>query len=381
MKKQLSKIETKCLDHSLIIRGIPEEFKEMEQIINDKLHHVLSRIMQSETDDEKLASAKQIVIKSCRRLGRFGKNRIRPLSVELLHKQDIEFTFENRFNLDRGIYVNKEYPIKIEHKRKVLLPVLQAAKKMEDYKKYSRLEDDKIVLKAKMYNVNTLNQLPEELNVFKVTSKEDENTVGFFGEINPLSNFYPAPFLYDRIQYISSEQLIQANKAKFFGDLETYNQILSCATSLECKNLLSQIRNVDESRWEEEAGNICHPGIRAKFFQNPLVMDTLLSKTGSKRIIECASDCLWGTGLPLGDQTCLDSTKWFSQGILGQNLESICNEAYQLRGHTQLLPTPHSSAALLNMFNQVSPVDPRSHQAASVANILQDIETQCTVHL
>ena len=88
-------------------------------------------------------------------------------------------------------------------------------------KKQSRLEDDKLVLKGRSYNVNTLNQLPEELNVFKVTSKENENTVGFFGEINPLSNFYPSTFMYDGVQYISSEQLIQANKAKFFGDLET----------------------------------------------------------------------------------------------------------------------------------------------------------------
>ena len=65
------------------------------------------------------------------------------------------------------------------------------------------------MLKGRAYNVNTLSQLPEELNVFKVTTKENENTVGFFGEINPLSNFYPSTFLYDRIQYISSEQLIQ----------------------------------------------------------------------------------------------------------------------------------------------------------------------------
>ena len=81
------------------------------------------------------------------------------------------------------------------------------------------------------------------------------------------------------MNYISSEQLIQANKAKFFGNLETYNQILCCSTSLECKNLSKLIRNVDESKWEEEAGNICLPGIRTKFYQNPVAMDTLLYKT------------------------------------------------------------------------------------------------------
>ena len=133
--------------------------------------------------------------------------------------------------------MSTKYPIDIEWKRKTLLPVLPAAKRLGDYKKQSRLEDDKIVLKGRSYNVNTLNQLPEELNVFKVTTKENENTVGFFREISPLSDFYPSTFLYEGIQYISSEQLIQANKVKFFGDIDSFNQILSCSTSIECKNL------------------------------------------------------------------------------------------------------------------------------------------------
>ena len=83
---------------------------------------------------------------------------------------------------------------------------------------------------------------------------------------------------------------------------------VNSSTSLECKNLSKSIQNVDETRWEEEAGNICLPGIRAKFHQNPLAMDTLLYKTGKKRIVECASDCLWGNGVSLGDPACLDPT-------------------------------------------------------------------------
>ena len=163
--------------------------------------------------------------------------------------------------------------------------------------------------------VSTLNQLPEELNMFTVTTKENDTMVGFFGEINPLSNFYPSAFLYNGIHYISSEQFIRANKAKYFEDLDTYNMILGCTTSLECKNLSKQIRNVDNAKWEEVAGNICHPGIRAKFQQNPLAMDTLVHKMGNKRIAECASDHLWATGISLKDPSSLDDTKWITPGI------------------------------------------------------------------
>ena len=64
MKKQLNQIETKHLECSLIVRGLPEEFKETEQLIIDKLHHILVSIMQGDTDEIKLVNARQIVIRS-----------------------------------------------------------------------------------------------------------------------------------------------------------------------------------------------------------------------------------------------------------------------------------------------------------------------------
>ena len=114
MKQQLNKIENMSLENSLIIRGLLEVFKETEPMIIDQLHRVLSKIMHGDTDELKLANAKQITIKSCHRLGRPSKQRIRPVSIEFYHKQDVEFIIENRFDLDRGIYVDKEYPVDME---------------------------------------------------------------------------------------------------------------------------------------------------------------------------------------------------------------------------------------------------------------------------
>ena len=95
---------------------------------------------------------------------------------------------------------------------------------------------------------------------------------------------------------------------------------------------------MDEFKWEEEAGNICFPSIHAKFYQNPVAIDTLLYKTGNKKIVECASDHLWGNGMPLGDPACLDLTKWISQGILGQMLECIHSEVTQPRAQSYHQP-------------------------------------------
>ena len=356
MKRQLTKIENKNLDRSLIVHGVQEEYKETEQMIRDKIHIILCNIMQGDTDEAKLLNAKQIVLLNCRQLGRFARNRTRPISLELQHKQDVEFILENRFDLDRGIYVDREYPLEIERKRKTLLPVLHAAKKLSDYKKQSRLEDDKIILKGKPYTVNTLNQLPEELNVFDVSSKQNESVVVFFGEINPLSNFYPSPFVFEGIHYISSEQFIQSTKATYFGDNEICNQILGCTTSWECKELSREIRNVDEKHWDSIAGELCHGGVRAKFQQNPYALDTLLHRTGSKRIAESAADRLWGSGRSIGDPLCLDTANWMSQGLLGQILETICDEAIQMMPQT-------SSANYLSTYTTFSSTAPPSANA------------------
>ena len=57
--------------------------------------------------------------------------------------------------------MDREYPTEIERKRKTLLPILKAAKWIPDYKRQSKLEDDKLVLKGRSYTVNMLNQLPD----------------------------------------------------------------------------------------------------------------------------------------------------------------------------------------------------------------------------
>ena len=80
---------------------------------------------------------------------------------------------------------------------------------------------------------------------------------------------------------------------------------------------------------DEVAGDICHPGIRSKFQQNPYVLDILVHRTGSKRIAESAADQLWGSGRSLGDPLCLDTSNWISQGLLGQILENIRDEFMQ----------------------------------------------------
>ena len=71
----------------------------------------------------------------------------------------------------------------MERVRRSLLPILRAAKKMDKYKDQSRMNYDKVVIQGKDYSLHDLHKLPEDLNTFKVSSKTNDDTIGFFGEL------------------------------------------------------------------------------------------------------------------------------------------------------------------------------------------------------
>ena len=323
LESRMERIENRNLENCLIFRGIKEELKETDKSSREKIYRELSNLITEDNPEDRYLMAKRLVIRRLKRIGRYNREKSRPISVEFVHHENVAYIMENKSYLSEGVFVNKEYSPEIERKCRVLLPILRAAKSIEGYKKQIRLENNKIVIKGKDYDIKNIHELPEDLNAFKVTSKENDTTVGFFGELNPLSNFFPASFQTKRQHYISSEQFIQASKAQYFGDIDVYNQIMGCKNSSDCKEFSRKISGVDHSKWETVAADICHIGIRDKFIQNPILMEILVRRTGTKRIVECANDRLWGTGIPLAHPDSLDSDRWITPGIMGKILEEI----------------------------------------------------------
>ena len=119
-------------------------------------------------------------------------------------------------------------------------------------------------------------------------------------------NFYESKFTIEGIEYISSEQYIQAQKALSFNDDASYNKIMGATNSLDCKNAGRSVRNFDRLKLESAASLLCKDGLKAKFDQNPYLLDTLINKTGNKKLVECANDRLWANGIPLHSDVCLN---------------------------------------------------------------------------
>ena len=190
------------------------------------------------------------------------------------------------------------------------------------------MEGEFLKIHGRRYRFNNLRNLPEDLSGYKCTIREDPEAIGFFGELNPMSNFYNCEFTVNNIKFHSSEQMIQFNKAKHFSDHVTMLQILYADTPLkckQCKQLSKEIANYDENNWKQVAKNMCHEGLLEKFKQNPSIKETLLN-TGEKNLVECSYDKVWGTGVSLSNRNCLDKRLWAnSGGILEDMLMDIRN--------------------------------------------------------
>ena len=269
---------------------------------------------------------KKVNIRSCKRLRRYVTDRCRPVSVEFMRSEDIDFILSNKKELRSGIFADKEYPQDVENKRKTLRPILTAAKNSKKYRKKCRLENDQLVIKSKRHGIDDLDTLPKSLQPLTISSKSNSDVYGYFGELHPLSNFFPSEFSLEQKTFHCSEQYIQWKKAQLFKDTTAMTRIERCKTGRQCKEEGRKIKNFKKDIWDSKAKELCRPGIRQKYIDNKKPRDVLLHTTKGRKIVECTKDDTWGCGLPLKDENCLNDTMWTTQGIMGIVLGEIRNE-------------------------------------------------------
>ena len=179
---------------------------------------------------------------------RFVANRNRPISVTFVSKSDADHLFENKTRLGQGIFADCEYCQETERERQYLRPILKQCRHLDDYKGVCKMEGTTLKIKGKHYTRDNLHQLPEEVSAFASTSKSNDSTLGFFGELNPLSNFHVCCFEWNGIRFHSSEQFIQYQKAMLFKDQKMADLIMKCTTALECKQMATNVLNFSPRR-------------------------------------------------------------------------------------------------------------------------------------
>jgi hypothetical protein len=195
---------------------------------------------------------------------------------------------------------------------------------MDKYKKGSYLIGDRLMVNGRGYTSETLNTLPEDIDIQPLCTKLENGITFFFRWRSPLSNHHPAQFTLGTHEYSSVEQYYFAEMARTCKDDSVLARVMGTSDPAEQKTASKSIRFVSDA-WKQKRISTMKEGVRQKVLQNRSVRD-FLRETGDSTIAEAsAGDDFWGIGLGMNDWRRGDTTKW-SQNELGLILEQIRSE-------------------------------------------------------
>jgi len=156
--------------------------------------------------------------------------------------------------------------------------------------------------------------------------------VFFWGD--EFSNWYDCQFKYKGLTFFNSEQAFMWEKAMYFNDNEIAELILKTPNPRENKKLGRKVRNFNAEVWAVVSYPIMVAVNMAKYTQGIKSNDIryihsrrarkALLETGDKIIVEASPyDKIWGIGIGLDNDDCLDESKWLGLNLLGKALMEV----------------------------------------------------------
>jgi ribA/ribD-fused uncharacterized protein len=145
----------------------------------------------------------------------------------------------------------------------------------------------------------------------------------FFQNSSPFSQFHPAKFTVNDIEYSCAEQYMMHQKAVLFHDPEIAAEILQATEPKVIKALGRKVRNFNQDVWEQNCRKIVHDGNYAKFSQNESLRSALFATEGTTLVEASPFDTIWGVGLSDSDPAIRDRQTWKGENRLGQILTEV----------------------------------------------------------
>ena len=132
-----------------------------------------------------------------------------------------------------------------------------------------------------------------------------------------LSQWFPARFTVEGIDYTTAEHFMMAEKARLFRDEEALARILVAPGPAEAKKLGRAVRGYDDVAWGQARGVAVVRGNVAKFTQNE-AMGRFLAATGERVLVEASPrDRIWGIGMGASNPDARDPARWRGRNLLG----------------------------------------------------------------
>ena len=146
----------------------------------------------------------------------------------------------------------------------------------------------------------------------------------------PFSQWEPAFFVLDGVEYNCAEQYMMAMKAQLFDDPHTLEMIMEAEHPRVQKRLGRVVDGFDVRVWEAEEDNgyprcwnIVWRGNMAKFLQNQHLLEALLETEGTILVEASPDDTIWGIGLAADDPAAHDRSCWRGLNWLGEVLTDV----------------------------------------------------------
>ncbi|MFE3543382.1 NADAR family protein [Nocardia sp. NPDC059177] len=132
-----------------------------------------------------------------------------------------------------------------------------------------------------------------------------------------LSQWWPAAFTVDGIEFATAEHYMMWRKAVLFDDAVTAGRILAVPHPSQAKKLGRQIRAFDDAVWQGARFEIVVAGSIAKFGSDEALRRYLVG-TGKRVLVEASPvDRIWGIGLAVDDPRATDPAQWKGLNLLG----------------------------------------------------------------
>lgn len=156
------------------------------------------------------------------------------------------------------------------------------------------------------------------------------------GSIGPscLSQWWMQRFEVNGVTYSCAEQYMMAEKARLFRDDDMLAEIMKARSPKEMKAYGRAVQNFDKDVWETHCYRTVKTASKAKFSQNPELLEFLLS-TKNRILVEASPrDRIWGIGMGKQNPDVENPMKWRGRNLLGFALTEARDELITERDDT-----------------------------------------------
>ena len=164
--------------------------------------------------------------------------------------------------------------------------------------------------------MNTLPTAPE-------ITENDLPVASDFSAFHPFikgvfSQWHPAPFIVNDVEYVCAEQYMMAAKAHPFRRRCDRPENYGNARPAVQKRLGAQVKGFDETLWHHWRNHIVHTANYAKFAQNSGALRQLRNTAPAMLVEANPRDWNWGNGLQIDDPANHDPSLWKGTNLLGR---------------------------------------------------------------